>query len=375
MCIGKPVWKGCLGKKIVLIILNQMINLDQIFRMKLKRTTYRFLILGYYLAAFVSISASSKNNKGSSSPIPEVLPYYSHSNLSPVDSYKPEFDLKADSLVIPLINSGRLLLIDAVVDGEAGNLVFDTGANGLVLNSTYFRDHIKTETKKSNGINGEVGLVEKIAVEKLEFSELSYKNLWADLVNLGHLENRRGIKILGLIGFGMMRNFEIVLDSKRSELVLFRIDKVGKRLCKPLSYFRSDYDQSMEGNGNILFLQGTIAGKSLKFCFDSGAETNVLDRYSNKKILSTITITRRTTLKGAGTSGSEVLFGRMNDFTVGEHQIQNMETVITNLDALSDVYGTHIDGMLGYSFMQHVIICANFMKKQVGIRFTKGETK
>jgi len=62
----------------------------------------------------------------------------------------------------------------------------------------------------------------------------------------------------------------------------------------------------------------------------------------------------------------------MNDFMIGEKQIPNMDTVITNLDALSEGYGTKIDGMLGYNFLEQGIICINFVKKQFGIRFIKG---
>jgi hypothetical protein len=65
----------------------------------------------------------------------------------------------------------------------------------------------------------------------------------------------------------------------------------------------------------------------------------------------------------------------MNDFTMGNKQIPGMEMVITNLEALSEVYGMHIDGMLGYSFMEHTVMCVNFVNKQLGIRFMKGKEK
>jgi hypothetical protein len=258
------------------------------------------------------------------------------------------------------------------VDGERGNLVFDTGANGLVLNSTYFRNYVKTPRAASAGITGAVGSAEQISVGKIEFADLSYKNLRADLVNLGHIENRRGVKILGLVGFGMMRNLEIIIDPVNSELKLFRIDKTGKRVNSKASGFKPDFSQKIEGSSNILFLKAMIGGKLLNFCFDTGAETNALGSDANKKIMSTVTITRRTTLKGAGAEGTEVFFGRMNDFTMGDRKLVSMETIITNLDHLNEAYGTQIDGMLGYSFIKQGIICVNFVSKQFGISYLKG---
>ena len=287
--------------------------------------------------------------------------------------YTPEFSQKTDSVIIPLKRVGRLFLIEAKVDGEAGNLVFDTGANGLVLNSTYFREHVKSGGVVSSGITGSVGIVEQITVGQLEFAELRYSNLTADVANLGHIENRRGVKIIGLIGFSLLRSLEVVIDARRSVLKLYKIDKAGRRVNSGSKSFVPEFSQKIEGNGNILFVKGAVGGKLLNFCIDTGAETNAISADLNKKVMSTIVITRRASLKGAGAAGSEVLFGRMSDFVIGSRKISEMETVITNLDGLSEAYGTHIDGLLGSGFLESGVLCVNFLSGQFGMRFTKGE--
>lgn len=360
------------------IILNffiQMIILGKFSIMKSERIIYSLLFcivmgaVAVFLPSFSPYKAISTIPEAVNRPVSDLLPTYRN------NSYDPEFDLNVDSVIIPMKTAGRLFLIEAKVDGEAGNLVFDTGASGLVINSTYFRNHVKSGGSVSTGITGSVGNVEQISIGQIEFADLTYKNLQADMANLGHIENRRGVKILGLIGFGMMRNLEIVIDPINSELKLFRIDQTGKRLNPKSAGFKPDCSQKIEGNTNILFLKGIIGGKALNFCFDSGAETNAISSDCNKKIMSTLTITRRTALKGTGAAGSEVLFGRMNDFTFGNHQIRDMETIISNLDALSEAFGTHIDGLLGFSFMKNGVLCINFVNKQFGIRFMKGEEK
>lgn len=344
--------------------------------MKREKRTYStiFVILMIAVAAMFCSFSSQIFIEAQETESDLVPPNYSL-NTFLTDYYEPEFKLPADSVIIPLKRAGLLFLIEATVDGEHGNLVFDTGANGLVLNSTYFRNYVKTHRAASAGITGAVGSSEQISVGKIEFADLSYKNLRADLANLGHIENRRGVKILGLVGFGMMRNLEIIIDPVNSELKLFRIDKTGKRFGGKTSGFKPDYSQKIESNSNILFLKAMIGGKLLNFCFDTGAETNALGSDSNKKIMSTVTITRRTTLKGAGAAGTEVFFGRMNDFTMGDRKLASMETIITNLDHLDEAYGTQIDGMLGYSFIKQGIICVNFVSKQFGICYLKGGAK
>jgi hypothetical protein len=60
-----------------------------------------------------------------------------------------------DSVNIPLKRAGNLLLIETVIDGVQGHLIFDSGAAAqLVLNKTYFRDRRKTGSRTTRGITG-----------------------------------------------------------------------------------------------------------------------------------------------------------------------------------------------------------------------------
>jgi predicted aspartyl protease len=277
-----------------------------------------------------------------------------------------------DSITIPLRQVGRIFLIEADIDGEKGFLVFDTGASGLVLNKTYFRDYAIMERLQPNGITGSVGSVEKVTVDNISLFGLQFKRIIADMTNLGHIENRRGGKILGLFGFSLIKDFEIVFKPSQNQLQLFRVNKEGNRLCSS-GEFLFDYRCKFEVNNSILFLRTIFHGKSLRFCLDTGAETNVIDRHAPKNLINSISITRRTTLHGVGSTTSEVLFGTMSDFQLGDIKFSNMETIITNLDALSEAYDTKIDGMLGYSFLSKGIICINFVKREFSISMNKAD--
>lgn len=279
-----------------------------------------------------------------------------------------------DPVIIPLKRAGRLFLFDAMVDGESGNIIFDSGSKSVVLNSTYFRNRSKSVKVNSSGITGDVDQVSEITVSSLAFQGLEYKNLTVHLAGLGHIETKKGVKIIGLAGFNLFRKHETVIDPVNNELRLYRLDADGNRITKTPDFI-PDEQQKIGGSGNILFLKGTIGDKQMNFCFDTAAETNVISSHSGKQVLNTLTITRRTTLKGAGQSTAEVLFGKMNDFSIGNHKITGMETVITNLSALTETYDTHIDGILGGSFLEHGTVCVNFVKSRIGISFTKENQK
>lgn len=287
-----------------------------------------------------------------------------------------QFNVKPDNpdstcYHIPLKRAGRLFLMDAVIDGDTGNLVFDSGATSLVLNKTYFRNHVSSGAQYSKGITSSIGNVEMVTVDHLSVSGLEFSKVQAGLANLGHIENKRDVKIIGLFGFALIKHFQIVLDFKRNELILSPMDKKGYTLT-PNNYEKiTDDVQKIEISNNAVIVKGTVGGKSLRFCIDTGAEINVLNSDSPKSVLETVTITRSSKLYGAGSSRPEVFYGIMNDFWMGSKKLPKMETVITYVDNLREVYASQIDGVLGYDFLLRGRFCINFEKKTLHIYYYK----
>lgn len=282
--------------------------------------------------------------------------------------YDPFGNLEA--VTIPLKRIGKLVMLEANVDDQIGNFVFDTGSSRLVLNTTYFRKYLSVEGAGSGGVTGATAKTGKVYVKRIRLAGLEYNNTPADVVNLGHIENRRGVKILGLFGFSMFRNMEIIIDVNRGELRLARVDNKGNRVSQ-LGRPGFDFVQKFEVYQDVIFLQAKVGGKVLDFCLDTGAESNVLNSQSSKKVLGTVTIQRRSCLVGAGAARREVLYGVMNDFSLGNHSFNNMQTIITSLDNMSESYGVPLDGMLGFDFFDQGEICINMVRNELGVWLNK----
>jgi predicted aspartyl protease len=277
-------------------------------------------------------------------------------------------------VTIPLKRVGRLLLLEGTIDNVIGNFILDTGSSGLVLNKTYFRNYILIEDEEGGGVTGSTGVIARINVKRLLVAGLTYTNIPADVTPLGHLENRRGVKILGLFGMSLLKNLEIVIDSRNNELQLYKLDKNGNRVGTPPSDVKFDITHKIEQFHNIMFVKVSIGGKILDFCLDTGAESNVLSIDAPKQSLGTVSITRRSNLQGVGSDNGEVLFGTMNDFIMGNKKFSSMETILCSLKSLSNKYGYPIDGMLGYDFFTTGKIYINLVRKEMGICF-KTEVK
>jgi predicted aspartyl protease len=280
-----------------------------------------------------------------------------------------------NSILIPLKRVGHLFLIEARIDGQAGNLIFDTGASGLVLNSTYFRKYASFEKSGGKGITGGSDRVRSIRVNRIDVSGLYYEDISADITDLSHIENRRGVKILGLFGISLIDKFEVEFNAAGNELRLSRTDKQGNRLNEEPSPLKYGFTWKFDSQHTVILMRGTLGEKDLNFCLDSGAESNVIGSTLPRKVLNTVKITRRSSLGGAGTTAVEVLYGTVEGLRFGNCQLGEMETIVTNLGAMSEAYGSTIDGMLGYDFWMKGIFRINFIKNEISFLPAKGDVK
>jgi len=273
---------------------------------------------------------------------------------------------------IPLKRAGRLFILEATIDGVTGNFIFDTGASRLVLNSTYFRNTYAVSGTEAGGVTGSAGAVRRASVKKFQVAGLTYTNLAADVTDLGHIENRRGVRVLGLFGSCMLRNMEAVVDLARNQLRVYRLDRSGKRIGSASGVFKADLTQKLTTVQDVMFISATIGGRPLSFCLDTGAESNMLSSSLPKKVMSTVSILRRSDLCGVSGTGCDMLYGALGDFSLGERKIAGMQAMLVSMEAMSAHYGSQVDGMLGYDFFQQGEISLNLVTGEMGIAFRKG---
>ncbi|HET6995502.1 MAG TPA: pepsin/retropepsin-like aspartic protease family protein, partial [Chitinophagaceae bacterium] len=267
---------------------------------------------------------------------------------------EPVVTSDSPSCVIPFNRVGNLIVIKARVDTIEGNFILDTGAPKLILNMTYFRNYPSTsEDTEPGGITGSTSTANPTEVSTLSFGSIKYYRVEADRVNLGHIENSKGIKILGLLGMQLFKKFEMIIDYEKSLLYLHLINR------KEASSYKHEMlnDTSAYNTFNItimedkLLVNGEMAGKKLIFVIDTGAESNILDSRLSGKIFENVSITRRIVVTGAGNKKIDALYGDMNNVKIGAVTMNNLPVLVTNLEKMCFAYNQCIDGMLGFDFL------------------------
>ncbi|MES2775010.1 MAG: retroviral-like aspartic protease family protein [Bacteroidota bacterium] len=273
--------------------------------------------------------------------------------------------LAQNTRVIPFIRAGNLIVIKGIADTTEGNFILDTGAPGLILNLTYFRQYKQADTEGRGSVAGAVVGAVQTLVDKFSFGGLEFNRLDADMINLGHIEDKRNIKILGLIGVSFFKDTEMIIDYEKMVIHLHRISKKEATTYKSPMLDSGKYTMlNFDVLDNKIIAKVKLGERKMKFFIDTGAESNVLDSRLPNKVYENVTITGRSKVVGAGNKTIEGLFGNLKNLKVGDRDMGSLPFVITNLEnaCISEV--CCIDGILGFNFLS---------VQKIGFNFIKGE--
>ncbi len=286
--------------------------------------------------------------------------------INVLTSPDPVVSCDSASFTIPFSRAGNLILIKAKADSIEGNFILDTGAPYLVLNITYFRDYPSTTLYEDEqaGIAGSARGVPRTTVNQLSFGHVKYTKADADLVNLGNIENTKGVKILGLLGVQLFKQFEVIIDYEKNIIHFHFINKKEARTYKSeLLNDTAAYSVLPFTLVEDKIIANTeLAGRKLRLMIDCGAETNVIDSRLPDKILGNVVISRRVMLSGSGNQKVEALYGNMQNITIGKETIASLPVIVTNLEKTCVSYISCIDGILGFDFLSLHKIGFNFVK-------------
>jgi hypothetical protein len=275
------------------------------------------------------------------------------------------------SCIIPFNRIGNLMVIKARADTVEGNFIVDTGAPGLVLNITYFRDYPVTTLHdgEQTSIAGSTASIMKTSIRELQFGTLHFFRAEADLTNLGQIENAKGIKVLGLLGVELFKQCEMIIDFEKSLIYLHRIGKKESsvykhEVLKDTSLYRIF---PIDIKGNRILATTELEGKKLTLVIDCAAESNILDSRLPNKIFENIIVTRRVKLVGPGNKSIDALYGNLNNMKLGSLEISNLPVTITNLEYTCFSGADCINGVLGFDFLSLHKIGFNFVKRKMYI--------
>jgi hypothetical protein len=270
---------------------------------------------------------------------------------------------------IPFTLTGTLITVRGRVDTLEGNFFFDTGASGLLLNHRYFGRQAGMATADAGGgVTGKVRVLGSARVDTFRLDNMMATDVTAEVIDFTHIENAKKIDLVGLIGYKVFEDFEILFDYASSLLVLIRTDKNGNPL-EPLPQweYKPLGGEKIEISGHIALVWLKFGAKQeKKFALDSGAEQNLLSNTAGGRFLKdNFEIRKRVKLRGTGNQSIEVVSGILQNARLDTFQFKPMATLLTNLSEINAAYETEVDGMLGYEFLSQRPVSINYRKSRI----------
>lgn len=269
---------------------------------------------------------------------------------------------------IPFKVVDQLIIVEVEILDKEGNFIIDTGSETLILNSTHFkptRQYLK-EGKQTSGVHNTIEGVKEKYLEKLRIEDFNIEKLNADVFNLSHIEKVKKIEILGIIGFSILKDFEIFIDMHLNQITLTRTDKHGVRLSKKV-YAETIHDSiDFKLKKHTIILDAFVGKEKVQFGLDTGAEYNQLNKSIDSEILDYFYASRELKLTGASGKKLKVMAGKLYRVKLNDSiYFGPMKTVLADLRKMNNAFGTNLDGILGFEFFVQKRTIINFKKQKL----------
>ncbi len=272
-----------------------------------------------------------------------------------------------DQTIIPFELAGRIIVVQAEVNGVAGNFLLDSGAPVIMLNRSYFNDgEITTRPMRHampTGAGGAMANVETTDQLTLKWGGLEITDQQGMVADLSHLEKEVGVSIVGLIGYAALEPFQVHFDYQQQELALLRLNEDNQPVAEIIKESpEAVVDFKMAGH--VPFISVTIGGQDLKLGIDSGAERAMLFTQWQDPLQEHYQFIKRDVLKGGDTHtqmGDVVLVKRMN---LSGLNYDNMTFRFNDIGGNSG-HTMPFDGLLGYEFLASRPTAINFRARQL----------
>lgn len=269
------------------------------------------------------------------------------------------------AIKIPFQLVNRLIVVDAQIGELKGKFLLDTGAEKMLLNLRYFEPNTLKRDRAWVGVMGiETSIFQK-EIERLYLAQTFFPDHQIHFLDLSHIEKKRKIKLLGVIGYDILSKFEFLIDFNKKEVILYRLDKKGAPFGQEPQKREPIDSMTFELVKHLVILQASLGGRRLQMALDSGAEYNLLEKRVSKKVLAHFEAGAPLQLTTASAENIKVHSGTLHRLNCGPFENLSMRTLLINMDSITKSVGIKIDGILGYEFLKQMAIAVNYKKKKL----------
>ena len=255
--------------------------------------------------------------------------------------------------------SAGMIIVSASINNQSGNFILDTGAPGIVLNT---RQQTAEARNNATGMGGELK-VGTCDVLEFEWGIIRQENIQAYTLDISHLEKACGRPLMGLIGYDVLQQHEILFDFPNKKVKVFPAADPGlqqnKNKATAIPFYRC---------GHIPVIKVRVGERRLLLGLDSGAGVNVLDanllEKMDESLLSDLSTEEVT---GLDNQPASLHAATLHGSSVKKWELPPMRFVFTDLSLLREKFDASFDGLLGFPFFQNQTISVNYRENKIYI--------
>lgn len=271
-----------------------------------------------------------------------------------------------DIIEIPFKMMGNLIAIDVTLNGKIKTFILDSGSPKVILNSKHINssEEKKETISSAKGVSGNISGMDIEVLKHLDFGGIQLNNQKVITLDLSHLEEELGETFHGLIGYDLIKEYDILFDYEKLIITLINPNSFEKYKSTNLP---NNILQAipLELNGHVPVVKVQIDNEPYYFGIDTGAESNLISDNlftSLQKFTSDIMIEE---LLGADNIVKKVKKGKIESMKIGSKSFKYMTTLFSDISHLNKSYNLQLDGLLGYELLSEQKTLISYARKEL----------
>jgi len=271
-----------------------------------------------------------------------------------------------DIIEIPFTMAGNLVAVKVRLNGEYKTFVLDSGSPKVILNSKYVieNDTTKKTISSSKGVSGNISGMDIMKIEELDFSGIQLNNQEVVTLDLSHLEEALETDLYGLIGYDLIKDYDIIFDYKNLKLILINPNIYESYKSENLSN-ATLLSIPFDLEGHIPIIEVKIGEKNYSVGIDCGAESNLISQSLFDSLKSDIEGVEIDELIGADNQPKQVKKGKVKNTKIGTKYFKNLTTIFSDISHLNEGYKLSLDGLIGYEVLSKQKTLISFNRKEM----------
>jgi len=281
-------------------------------------------------------------------------------------SMSAKTQINKDVILIPFIKVRKLITVEANLNGEKRTFLLDNGAPDIVLNSGYINVGEETAWKavSAQGANGDIVGMGNLNLKKFDFYGIRIENKEVFATDLSHLEKVLKTELYGLIGYDVIKDFDVLFDYEKHTITLINPLKTNSYLATTLKGVATT-EIPLIMKGHIAAVEGIVADKTLSLGVDCGAEGNLFDSALFNLLQVGLVNLESKPLMGGDQIANTVKRATIISMSIGNKIFKDTATVFNDISHINNTLDGKIDGVIGYEILSTQKVILSYQSKKL----------